>query len=146
MNAVRSHASLLTRRQFLAAGVGLALAPLAGTTKAGASSAYRLKAFPSKHRIRPAPAQETAVWSDAGRVPGPVIRARQGVRLHIDFENGLEEPTTVLWHGLRIANDEKAEGDHTGRDILCGFHPLFLLDLTLQREICRVYLLGADPG
>lgn len=101
---VGSHALLLTRRQLLAAGAGLAMAPLVGSMKASASSIYQLKAFPSKHRILPAPAQETAVWSYAGRVPGPVIRARQGERLRIDFENGLEEPTTVHWHGLRIAN------------------------------------------
>jgi FtsP/CotA-like multicopper oxidase with cupredoxin domain len=101
---VRHHAPLLTRRQLLAAGAALAVAPLVGAGKAGTAQIYRLKAFPSRHRIVPSPAQETAVWSYGGGVPGPVIRARQGTPLRIDFENGLEEATTVHWHGLRIPN------------------------------------------
>ena len=104
MKPVRPHTSLLTRRQLLAAGATMAVAPVVGFSKASAAPIYRLKAFPSKHRIVPAPAQETAVWSYGGGVPGPVIRARQGAPLRIDFENGLEEPTTVHWHGLRIPN------------------------------------------
>jgi len=104
INSVRDDAALLTRRQLFAAGTSMAAAILVGSRKAAAASDYRLKAFPSKHRILSAPANETPVWSYGGRVPGPVIRARQGELLRIDFENGLDEPTTVHWHGLRIAN------------------------------------------
>jgi FtsP/CotA-like multicopper oxidase with cupredoxin domain len=34
--------------------------------------------------------------------PGPTIRARVGDDVTVHFTNGLPEPTTVHWHGLRI--------------------------------------------
>ncbi|HKO58022.1 MAG TPA: multicopper oxidase family protein [Thermoanaerobaculia bacterium] len=37
-----------------------------------------------------------------GRVPGPVIEAKQGQPLEIRFTNRLPEPTLIHWHGLRI--------------------------------------------
>jgi FtsP/CotA-like multicopper oxidase with cupredoxin domain len=37
-----------------------------------------------------------------GRVPGPVIEAKQGVPLEIHFTNRLPEPTLIHWHGLRV--------------------------------------------
>ena len=37
-----------------------------------------------------------------GQVPGPVIEAKQGVPLEINFINRLSEPTLIHWHGLRI--------------------------------------------
>ena len=39
-----------------------------------------------------------------GAVPGPEIRIRQGDRVRIFVENGLEEETTVHWHGVRLPN------------------------------------------
>jgi FtsP/CotA-like multicopper oxidase with cupredoxin domain len=46
----------------------------------------------------------TPVWSYNGTVPGPEIRVRQGDRLRVVVENGLEEETTVHWHGVRVPN------------------------------------------
>lgn len=37
-----------------------------------------------------------------GHVPGPVLEAKQGVPLEIEFTNRLPEPTVIHWHGLRI--------------------------------------------
>jgi FtsP/CotA-like multicopper oxidase with cupredoxin domain len=37
-----------------------------------------------------------------GLVPGPVLEAKQGVPLEIEFTNRLPEPTVIHWHGLRI--------------------------------------------
>jgi FtsP/CotA-like multicopper oxidase with cupredoxin domain len=37
-----------------------------------------------------------------GRVPGPVIEAKQGVPLEVRFTNRLPEPTMIHWHGLRV--------------------------------------------
>jgi FtsP/CotA-like multicopper oxidase with cupredoxin domain len=37
-----------------------------------------------------------------GRVPGPVIEARQGQTLLVRLRNRLPEPTTIHWHGLRV--------------------------------------------
>jgi FtsP/CotA-like multicopper oxidase with cupredoxin domain len=46
----------------------------------------------------------TPVWSYNGSVPGPEIRVRQGDRLRVLVENGLDEETTVHWHGVRVPN------------------------------------------
>lgn len=40
-----------------------------------------------------------------GSVPGPLIRVRKGNELIVHFRNGLDEPTTIHWHGLRIPAD-----------------------------------------
>ena len=39
-----------------------------------------------------------------GQYPGPLIRAPQGATIIVDFTNNIEMPTTVHWHGLRLAN------------------------------------------
>lgn len=37
-------------------------------------------------------------------VPGPLIKVRQGSSITVDFENGIDLPTTIHWHGLRHDN------------------------------------------
>lgn len=37
--------------------------------------------------------------------PGPLIQARVGDEVVVHFTNNLQEPTTIHWHGLRIADD-----------------------------------------
>lgn len=39
-----------------------------------------------------------------GSIPGPVLRVRQGSTVTVRFTNGLDEPTTVHWHGIRVKN------------------------------------------
>lgn len=41
-------------------------------------------------------------WGYNNQVPGPVLKARKGDTLVINFKNNLDEPTTIHWHGLRI--------------------------------------------
>ncbi len=48
------------------------------------------------------PGQTVAGYGYNGRVPGPVIEAKQGVPLEIRFTNRLSEPTLIHWHGLRV--------------------------------------------
>lgn len=50
------------------------------------------------------PGPRTAIWGYEGRVPGPVLRAKQGEELFVRFKNNLTEPSSVHWHGIRIAN------------------------------------------
>ncbi len=40
----------------------------------------------------------------AGTVPGPLLRVRLGESVAATLRNGLAEPTTITWHGVRIAN------------------------------------------
>jgi FtsP/CotA-like multicopper oxidase with cupredoxin domain len=46
--------------------------------------------------------QPTRAWGFNGQVPGPTIEARVGDVLEVRLTNGLAEPTTIHWHGLRI--------------------------------------------
>lgn len=47
---------------------------------------------------------QTAVWAYDGRIPGPILRLRQGEPVRITVENRLDEDTTVHWHGIRLPN------------------------------------------
>jgi FtsP/CotA-like multicopper oxidase with cupredoxin domain len=90
----------LGRRASLALGAAL-----------GAASRPASSAQAGPRVLRPAPVQvpllgtgypETLVWGFDGQLPGPELRVRQGDMLHIELENGLPEPTTIHWHGLRV--------------------------------------------
>ncbi len=48
------------------------------------------------------PGGPTTMLGYDGLVPGPMIRARVGDRVVVHFTNGLAEPTTIHWHGLRV--------------------------------------------
>ncbi|MEZ4699054.1 MAG: multicopper oxidase family protein [Rhodothermales bacterium] len=39
-----------------------------------------------------------------GMYPGPLIKAPRGATVIVEFENHIEMPTTVHWHGLRLDN------------------------------------------
>lgn len=61
---------------------------------------YRLEASEVDWRI--APGRTVRGYGFNGQVPGPVLEARQGVPLEIEFTNRLPEQTVIHWHGLRI--------------------------------------------
>jgi FtsP/CotA-like multicopper oxidase with cupredoxin domain len=94
----------LSRRGFLAsAAAGAAGLMLPAPLRADEVRRFRLKAAPARVQLVPEPHGETPVWCYNGTVPGPEIRVRQGERLEITVENGLEdEETTVHWHGVRV--------------------------------------------
>jgi FtsP/CotA-like multicopper oxidase with cupredoxin domain len=76
---------------------------------------WHLKAQPTSLRLRE-DASDTSAWgyravggerahpSGGATHPGPLLRARQGELLAVAVENGLPQPTTVHWHGLRLHN------------------------------------------
>ena len=37
-----------------------------------------------------------------GSIPGPLLKVRQGATITIEFENAIDQETTVHWHGLRL--------------------------------------------
>jgi FtsP/CotA-like multicopper oxidase with cupredoxin domain len=61
---------------------------------------YRLEAAEIEWEI--APGRTVRGYGFNGQVPGPVLEAKQGVALEIEFTNRLPEPTVIHWHGLRI--------------------------------------------
>src|SRR5690349_14938699 len=61
---------------------------------------YRLEAAELEWEI--APGRTVRGYGFNGQMPGPVLEAKQGVPLEIEFTNRLPEPTVIHWHGLRI--------------------------------------------
>lgn len=39
-----------------------------------------------------------------GQYPGPMLKVKTGATVHVNFNNEIEFPTTVHWHGLRLDN------------------------------------------
>ena len=88
-----------------------------------------LHARPGTARLAPADYPETPIWGYGGRVPGPTIRVRQGERVVRRFVNGLPQPSTVHWHGIRIENSMDGAPELTqpvvqpGAEFLYDFAP-----------------------
>lgn len=62
-------------------------------------------------RARVAPGREATVWTvseDAPQPTGTTLRLRTGDRVGLTFENRLDEPTILHWHGLSVP--ESADG------------------------------------
>ncbi|WP_135501049.1 multicopper oxidase family protein [Roseovarius aestuariivivens] len=92
----------LTRRAFLggaAAAPVLARAPLASETPAQV-----LRAAPVSVQLAPSDFPKTDLWAFNGTVPGETLRLRQGEMFRARLENGLEQETTIHWHGQRLPN------------------------------------------
>ncbi|MCE2999857.1 MAG: multicopper oxidase family protein [Betaproteobacteria bacterium] len=93
----------VTRRQFIAtAGAGLLLPACAVPT--GSTPARVLRASVSRQQLVPPEYPQTEVWTYDSRVPGPLLRARQGDLLRVVLANALPQATTVHWHGIRLPN------------------------------------------
>jgi len=95
----------LTRRAFLAGAVGVALMPALPNARTAVDSGRRtLLATPATFALSPDGHPISGAWGYDGRVPGPVLRYRQGERLRILLRNDLPQPTTIHWHGIRLPN------------------------------------------
>ncbi|WP_233256289.1 multicopper oxidase family protein [Falsiroseomonas bella] len=87
----------------LRSGLALGLAAGAPLHARAAQPALRvLRAVPAQVPLLGGAYPETAVWGFDGQVPGPELRVRQGDMLRVELRNGLPEPTTIHWHGLRV--------------------------------------------
>jgi FtsP/CotA-like multicopper oxidase with cupredoxin domain len=102
-----------TRRQF-AAGLGATCAVLAAPAAADAQTVPKppsLEMAEGYRLLRPkfaklplrGPGQPgTVVQCFDGSAPGPLIRIRQGDELKARLINGLPDPTSIHWHGVRL--------------------------------------------
>lgn len=96
----------VTRRAF-ASGIGAAALMTAAPPLLRAADpqrVLRLEAAPGKALLLEQGQPLTDVWAYNGTVPGPVLRTPQGERFRAEVVNGLNQPTTVHWHGIRIDN------------------------------------------
>ncbi len=98
----------ITRRALLSGGTVLASA-VAGnllvSKLAGAKEMVRTAIEPREIEFALAAGGVTRnVYSYADRGPAPVLRVKQGEPLGVRLRNGLAEPTTIHWHGIRLPN------------------------------------------
>ncbi len=98
------HHYTVSRRGFLTAAAGAAISASLRPARASAVDERRIKIAPGEARFSGADGPSTAVWTYNGTVPGPPLRLRQGQPVRITVENGLDEDTTVHWHGIRLPN------------------------------------------
>jgi FtsP/CotA-like multicopper oxidase with cupredoxin domain len=89
----------MDRRQFLATGAALCLAP-----RTVLAQGAKLRIAPARRSLVGGANPQTDVWSYNGLVPGPELRLKQGARLRVEVENALAAATTVHWHGIRLPN------------------------------------------
>ena len=98
----------ISRRHVLRTGAALtalsALSPARMAMADPTGDPFVLRAASGQAALRPLPYGPTNVWSYSGSVPGPEIRVRQGDRIRVLAQNGLDEGTTIHWHGIRTPN------------------------------------------
>jgi len=92
---------MISRRTILLSGATIAALPRVADAF---SPKIELKPQKGLARLAPDDLPETPIWGYGGKVPGPEIRIKQGDQVSATLSNGLTEPTTVHWHGIRIAN------------------------------------------
>jgi FtsP/CotA-like multicopper oxidase with cupredoxin domain len=51
------------------------------------------------------PGTTSAILGFDGAFPAPIIRAKQGEPLRVEFHNKLDKATTIHWHGIRLPNE-----------------------------------------
>jgi FtsP/CotA-like multicopper oxidase with cupredoxin domain len=107
MHNDRSNGTGIDRRRFLAgaaAGIAVAAMPRSGRSAVDPLNAFDLSPAPADVAIAGADYPKTAVFAFNGQVPAPVLRVKRGERLRVAVRNGLDQGTTVHWHGIRLAN------------------------------------------
>ena len=122
-----------SRREFLSGAGAVALLGATGVWKSPARAADQeavvLHARPGTVRLAPPGYPETPIWGYDGSVPGPTIRVPHGQRVTRRFVNGLPQPSTVHWHGVRIENAMDGAPELTqlpvqpGAEFLYDFEP-----------------------
>lgn len=75
-------------------------APRPQVQATGETREYTLSAAPAPWELRPGLVTDAYAYN--GQVPGPEIRVNRGDRLKVTLVNGLDEPTTIHWHGVRV--------------------------------------------
>ena len=94
-------------RRALLAGLAASIVPLparAQTKPPAAPPRLVLKAQPFEKRLRPDATIEASLLGYQGQCPGPLLRVTKGQPLDLRLENGLQEPTSLHFYGVRGRN------------------------------------------
>ena len=102
--------SAIRRRTLLKmGGTAAAASMLPWATPANAASeaatSSDLRPAPAKAAILGVGRKKTDVLAYNGIVSGPVVTMQQGIPFRSTVSNGLDQGTTVHWHGMRLPND-----------------------------------------
>ncbi len=96
----------ISRRSLLLAGGAIAAASACpGAVRALVTTAgipVKLRTGEAEALLSGPKHAATRTWGFNATIPGPVLRIKQGAPFEAEVTNGLAEPTTVHWHGLRI--------------------------------------------
>ena len=99
---------MISRRNFLSAGAGMIGASIVSSswnyTEASNKSFSLLEPKPGLVPLAGINKPKVSVWGYNGKVPGPIVRVKQGTRINIRLKNSLKQSTTIHWHGIRINN------------------------------------------
>ena len=95
----------LSRRSFLVKASASALAAASpARLVAAAADAGLFEARAARVQLAPPGYPETEVWTVGGTMPGAMLKVTQGGRVTRRLRNALPQPTSIHWHGTRIAN------------------------------------------
>jgi len=95
----------LSRRSFLVKASASALAAASpARLVAAAADAGLFEARAARVQLAPPGYPETEVWTVGGTMPGATLKVTQGGRVTRRLRNALPQPTSIHWHGMRIAN------------------------------------------
>jgi FtsP/CotA-like multicopper oxidase with cupredoxin domain len=78
--------------------------PVIMQARAAADGFTELKISKKPHKLMPLSGKETDCGPTTGRQPGPEIRVKRHDQVRVRLINGLDEPTMLHWHGIRIDN------------------------------------------
>jgi FtsP/CotA-like multicopper oxidase with cupredoxin domain len=96
-----------TRQEFVAGGAGVAIAAGFGgygiSRLLSASQAVEIVLRPRPETLELG-RRQVSTWTFGNGVPGPELRVQQGKQVRVRVENGLPDPTTIHWHGVRVPN------------------------------------------
>lgn len=113
----------ISRRHFLGSTLVASLVSLpaqADANAAGGDGFRILEARAGALRLVAEPAAKTAIWGYNGQVPGPLLRVKKGEEVKVRLVNRLAQPTSLSWHGVRIANAMDGVAGLTQKPILPG--------------------------
>ena len=69
---------------------------------------------------RPFKGRTLTMFAFNGQYPGPLLQVAQGAAITVELTNALDQPTTVHWHGIRLANANDGVPDMTQRAVAPG--------------------------